>query len=78
MKLSDEDIILLRQLSKAINRTAYHGGLGLKESGKYLGLLDRIAQAQGVNLEDVPYERPADTVEYTPHPFDQALRGDSK
>ena len=47
LRLSDADIEKLRALSKAINRTAYHGGLGLEESGKYLGLLDRILVAHG-------------------------------
>jgi hypothetical protein len=48
MRLSDADIEKLKALSKAINHTAYHGGLGLEESGKYLGLLDRILAAHGV------------------------------
>lgn len=46
-RLSPADVDLLKQLSKAINRTAYHGGIGLEESGKYLGLLDRIIIANG-------------------------------
>ena len=47
LRLADADVDKLRALSKAINRTAYHGGLGLEESGKYLGLLDRILAAHG-------------------------------
>jgi hypothetical protein len=47
LHLSDADVDKLRALSKAINRTAYYGGLGLEESGKYLGLLDRILAAHG-------------------------------
>ncbi len=42
MTLTDEDRTLLKQLSKDINRTAYHGGLGRQRAGKYLGLLDRL------------------------------------
>jgi hypothetical protein len=54
LRLSDADVEKLKALRKAINRPAYHnglgayhGGLGLEESGKYLGLLDRILAAHG-------------------------------
>ena len=52
LRLSAVDIDKLKALSKAINRTAYHGGLGLEESGKYLGLLDRILAIHGAEEED--------------------------
>lgn len=47
LRLPDADLAKLKDLSKAINRTAYHGGIGLEESGKYLGLLDRILAIHG-------------------------------
>ena len=47
LRLPDADIEKLKVLSKAINRTAYHGGIGLEESGKYLALLDRIVALHG-------------------------------
>lgn len=50
LRLSAADIEKLKALSKAINRTAYHGGLGLEESGKYLGLLDRILAMHGQEI----------------------------
>jgi hypothetical protein len=53
MKLSDSDLRLIAKLSKSINRTAYHDGLGLEESGKYLGVLDRILAAHGTSVDDL-------------------------
>lgn len=55
--LPDEDLRLLAQLSKAINKSAYHGGLGMTESGKYIGLLDRIIRAHDTDVETlVPFK----------------------
>ena len=45
------DLEKLKAISKAINKTAYYGGIGLDESGKYLGLLDRIIVANGGTIE---------------------------
>ena len=47
LRLPAADIEKLKDLSKVINRTAYHGGIGLEESGKYLALLDRILALHG-------------------------------
>lgn len=38
----ENDVWLVKACIRDINRTAYHGGLGLHESGKYIGILDRI------------------------------------
>jgi hypothetical protein len=53
IELSPADLLLLAHLSKAINRTAYFGGLGLQESGKYIGLLARIVGAHGTTVENL-------------------------
>lgn len=46
VRISDEDRQLLKLLSKDINRTAYHGGIG-DRAGRYLGLLDRLIDEPG-------------------------------
>lgn len=48
-QLSDEERTLLKQLSKDINRTAYHCGIGGR-AGKCLGLLDKLINEPGWEL----------------------------
>lgn len=52
--LSSADLDNLKLIRRAVNRTAYHGGLGLHESGKMLATLDRVLAAYGVRLDDEP------------------------
>lgn len=52
--LAASDIANLQLLRRAVNRTAYHGGLGLHESGKMLGTLDRLLATYGVGADDGP------------------------
>lgn len=51
-KPSPTDIQNLQTIRRAINRTAYHGGLGLKESGKMLGTMDRLLASLGVGPDE--------------------------
>lgn len=52
--LTPADLDNLKAIRMAVNRTAYHGGLGLRESGKMLGTLDRLLAAYGVGPDDQP------------------------
>jgi len=47
--LSDDERELLKHLSKDINRTAYHGGIG-ERAERYLGLLDKLIGEPGWEL----------------------------
>jgi len=49
---SPEDIDNLKEIRKAINRTAYYGGLGLRESGRYLTTMDRLLKSFGVGQDE--------------------------
>lgn len=49
IELSDEERELLKLLSKDINRTSYHGGIGPRAS-RYLGLLDKMIGEPGWEL----------------------------
>lgn len=51
---SPTDLDNLKLIRRAVNRTAYHGGLGLHESGQMLGTLDRLLAAYGVGPDDGP------------------------
>lgn len=51
MTLSSEDLLILARLSKACNRSAYHGGLGRSESLDYIALIDRILDEHGTSVE---------------------------
>lgn len=46
------DLQNLQHIRRAINRTAYHGGLGLRESGRYLATMDRLLASFGVRPDD--------------------------
>lgn len=52
--LAAADVANLQMLRRAVNRTAYHGGVGLHDSGKMLGTLDRLLAAYGVGPDDGP------------------------
>lgn len=51
-KPTPTDIHNLQTIRRAINRTAYHGGLGLRGSGKALGTMDRLLESFGVGPDD--------------------------
>ena len=51
-KPSPTDIQNLQTIRRAINRTAYHGGLGIRESGKMLGTMDRLLASFGIGGDD--------------------------
>jgi len=51
VKLSLDDLQSLAELSKQINRTAYHGGLGHTESIRYIGVIDRILTAHATSVD---------------------------
>lgn len=53
-EISPADLDNLKAIRMAVNRTAYHGGIGLRESGKMLGTLDRLLAAYGVGPDDQP------------------------
>jgi hypothetical protein len=46
------DLQNLQHIRSAINRTAYHGGLGLHESGRYLATMDRLLASLGIGPDD--------------------------
>ena len=58
VSLSPEDLNRLKQIRRAINKTAYHGGLGLRESGRFLSTMDKLLEALGVSLDDWGVEDP--------------------
>lgn len=49
VELTDDERELLKHLSKDINRTAYHGGIG-ERAPRYLGLLDKLIGEPGWEL----------------------------
>lgn len=62
VELLEQDIERLKEIRRAINKTAYYGGLGLRESGRWLGVMDRLLKSVGVD-PDAPCadeSRPAD------------------
>lgn len=51
-KPSPTDIQNLQTIRRAINRTTYRGGLGIKASGKMLGTMDRLLASFGLGPDD--------------------------
>jgi hypothetical protein len=72
-KPTPTDIQNLQSIRRAINRTAYHGGLGLRESGKMLGTMDRLLKSFGIGPDDHGVLEPDDPLNDLPKPGPRPL-----
>jgi DNA-binding CsgD family transcriptional regulator len=67
------DIENLKAIRRAINKTAYHGGLGLHESGRFLGTMDTLLATFGVGPDERP-TRPSGSIQEQLNAFIAAAR----
>lgn len=64
--MNPADIENLKAIRRAVNRTAYHGGLGLRDSGRCLATIDKLLAVFGVDPDDGHERDPDQSIRMRP------------